>query len=203
MMDNLVFTFSGAAGSGKDLCAEMLKHYCKEIGMNPFSLAFADSLKMHCMRNFGYSEADKENGRHILQEFGTKVRGIEKDYWARQVYTAIDCFRDMFDVFIITDARYENEMSLFPFSLCYPIINVYVKRDFETSLGEAEYQHESEEMANNPDFTKFHYVIDNNGALEDTYEQVIEMMMDVLDKSIRLGAEQLSLDLDSGDNDDE
>lgn len=202
MLDNLVFTFSGQAGSGKDLCAEMVKHYCKTIGLEPFSLAFADSLKMHCARNFGYDDSDKENGRHVLQEFGTKVREIEKDYWARQVYIAIDAFRSMFDVFVITDARYENEMQLFPFNLCYPIINVYVKRDFPTALGDVEYTHESEAMAQNPDLSKFHYVIDNNGELENTYEQIVDMISDILDKRVKLGAEQLALSLKNGDADE-
>lgn len=200
MENNLVFTLSGKAGSGKDVCAEMIKMYCTELEMTTFKLAFADAVKTHCMRNFGYMSKDTD--RHILQDFGTKIRSIEKDYWVREVYTAIDAFRSLFDVFVISDARYENEMNPFPYRLLYPIINVYVKRDFETKLGTTEYNHESEEMANNPDLDKFHYVIDNNGTLEETYIQIKEMIDDVIVRKYQFLEEQRGFLEETGDTDD-
>lgn len=176
MENNLVFTCSGKFGSGKDTVAEMIKQYCESIDMSVFKLAFADSLKMHCIRNFGYE--NKDTDRHILQDFGTKVREIEPDFWARQVYTTIDAFRTMFDVFVISDARYKNELRLFPFALLYPVVNIYVARDVEDDEAR---QHESEDLANNPNLEEdFHYVIDNNGTLAETYKQVVDMVNDVL-----------------------
>ena len=202
IMDNLVFTCSGKFGSGKDVVAEMIKQYCESIGLSTFKLAFADSLKMHCIRNFGYE--NKDTDRHILQEFGTKVREIEPDFWARQVYTTIDAFRSMFDVFVISDARYKNELSLFPFRLLYPIVNSYVDREVEDDEAR---QHESEELANNPNFDEdFHYVINNNGTLEETYEQVMDIVNEVIDKKLELLNEQRGLTEaaeEVGDEDDE
>ena len=192
-----MITISGKFGSGKDVVAEMIKQYCESIDMSTFKLAFADSLKMHCARNFGYE--NKDTDRHILQEFGTKVREIEKDFWARQVYITIDAFRSMFDVFVISDARYDNELRLFPFNLCYPIVNLYVVRDVEDN---EDRQHESEELANNPDLSKFHYVIDNNGTLEETYKQVVNIVNEVLLKKYDFLNEQRGL-AEVGDEDDE
>ena len=188
MEHNLIFTLSGAAQAGKDTCAEMIKIYCNNIDLSCFKLAFADPVKYHCARNFGYE--DKETGRHILQDFGTKVRGIEKDFWMRQTFITIDMLRSLYDVFVISDCRYENEMQPYPFSLCYPIINIYVKRDFDTPLGVDEYNHESEAMAHNPDLSKFHYVIDNNGSLDDTYNQIANIVNDVIDKQLKFLNEQ-------------
>ena len=203
MEHNLVFTLSGEAQAGKDTIAQMIKMYCERIDLKCFNLAFADAVKYHCARNFGY--ADKTTGRHILQDFGTKIRSVEKDFWARQVYTTIDAFRTLFDVFVISDARYENELQLYPFSLCYPIINIYVKRDFDTPLGDQEYNHESESMAHNPDLEKFHYIIDNNGTLEETYEQVVMVVSDVIDKQLEFLKSQRGimeeLSTEVGDND--
>ena len=192
MVNNLVFTFTSPAGGGKDVCAEMLASYCEHLEMKALKMAYADNLKMLCARNFGYG--DKKSDRYILQEFGTQVREIEKDFWVRQVMTTVDCLRDLFEVFIISDARYENEMQPKPYNLLYPIVNVYVKRDFDTSLSDEEYSHESEDMANNPDLSKFHYVIDNNGSLEDTYAQIIDMVNDVLIKREKLLDEQRGID---------
>lgn len=194
-MKNLVFTLTSPAGGGKDLCAEMIADYCKSLDLKPFKLAYGDMVKVLCARNFGY--VNKENDRHILQEFGSRVRGIEKDFWVRQVMTTIDMLRNEYDVFIISDARHENEMSLFPYNLYYPMINIYVKRDFETSLNDSEYSHESEVIANNPDLSKFHYVIDNNGSLENTYMQITYIVNDAVVKQSKLLDEQRNLVIDS------
>ena len=176
MESNLIITLSGKAHVGKDLVGELFKRYCEEMGMTGFTLAFADSLKNHCMRNLGYYDKDKD--RKILQDFGTRVREIEPEFWARQVYTTIDAFRSMFDVFIITDCRYENEMNLYPYRLVYPNGNILVKRDVEGEIGEVEASHESEQLADQED--KFHYIIDNNGTIEETYEQVRDIFNDIL-----------------------
>lgn len=178
-MENLVFTLSGKFGSGKDTCAEMIKQYCESIEMSVFKLAFADALKMHCIRNFGYE--NKETDRHILQEFGSKVREVEEDFWVRQTYITIDAFRNMFDVFVISDVRYPNEKQPYPFRLCYPIVNIYVNRDVEDKDNELR-THESEVMANNADPSDFHYFVDNNGTLEETYRQIVDIVNDVLIK---------------------
>lgn len=176
MESNLIITLSGKAHVGKDIVGELFKRYCEEMGMTGFTLAFADSLKNHCMRNLGYYNKDKD--RKILQDFGTRVREIEPEFWARQVYTTIDAFRGMFDVFIITDCRYENEMNLYPYKLVYPIVNILVKRDVEGEIGKVEASHESEQLADQED--KFHYIIDNNGTIEETYEQVRDIFNDIL-----------------------
>lgn len=179
-MNNIVFTLTSPAQGGKDVCAEMIKLHCNDIGHSVFKLAFADAVKFHCIRNFGYE--NKDTDRKILQDFGTQVRGIEKDYWVRQVYTAIDAFRNLYDIFVISDARYENELCPSPWSLSYPIINLYVKPHGKSTLSESEFKHESEDMANNPDLSKFHYVIDNSGDLEYTYTQIVAIVNDVIDK---------------------
>ena len=184
MEHSLIFTFSGDARAGKDTCAMLLKNACEEAGLSCFNLAFGDAVKYNCARNFDYK--NKDTDRHILQEFGTKVREIEKDFWVRQVYMTIDMLRNEYDVFAISDARYENELQPFPFAMLYPIINVYVKRDFETTLSEDEYNHESESMAHNPDMSKFQYVIDNNGTLQDTYKQIVDMLINVFNEKSQL-----------------
>lgn len=187
-MNNLIFTLTSPAGGGKDVCGEMIASYCEHLELKPFRLAYGDFVKILCARNFGYESKDTD--RHILQEFGTQVREIEKDFWVRQVMNTVDMLRNTYDVFIIPDARYENEMQPSPYKLSYPFINVYVKRDFDTKLGDSEYSHESEAMANNPDLSKFHYVIDNNGSLESTYMQIADMINDVIVKREKLLNEQ-------------
>lgn len=181
-MDNIVFTLTGLAGSGKDTVGQMIQKYLDEKGKSTFSLAYADYLKALCARNYGYNDADKETGRHILQEFGTSVRSVEEDFWVRTVWNTIDAFRSLFDVFVVTDVRYENERNPYPWRIGYPIINIYVKRDgLESKLGESEQGHESEYLAGHPDLEKFHFIVDNSGTLEETQAQVKQLVDMVLD----------------------
>lgn len=171
-----VITLTGKAGAGKDTISNLIRDWCNENDKKCFCLAYADQLKNMVARNFSYSESDKESYRHYLQEFGDLVRGIEKDYFVHHVWHTVDLLRHNYDVFIITDARYENELSPFPYRMMYPIVNVYIQRDFESSLGELEQTHSSEQMATNPDWGKFHAVINNNGTLDESKSQVDEMM---------------------------
>lgn len=182
-MNNIVFTMTGLGNCGKDTVANMIKQYVEESGKKAFTIAYADWLKSLATRNFGYDGNNKEQGRHILQEFGTQVREIEEEFWLRVVWNTIDAFRNLFDVFIITDVRYENERNPYPWRLCYPIFNVYIKNDnLQSKLGEQEKQHESEYLANNPSLEKFHFIVDNSGTLEETYEQVKQMVDMVMEQ---------------------
>lgn len=72
-MDNLVFTFSGKAGSGKDTSAIIVREYLEELGIKNFSLAYADYMKALLKRNYGLSEENKEEYRGLMQEFGTDI----------------------------------------------------------------------------------------------------------------------------------
>lgn len=181
-MDNIVFTLTGLANCGKDTVASMIVAYCKTLDKKPFSLAYADYLKVLAARNFGYNDNDKEDGRHILQSFGTQVREVEEDFWVRTVWNTIDAFRDLFNVFVVTDVRYENERRPYPWRISYPIFNVYIKNDnMESKLGEEELKHESEYLANNPSLDTFHFIVDNSGTLEETYNQVKQMVDMVLE----------------------
>lgn len=72
-MDNLVFTFSGKAGAGKDTCASFVKMYLDELGIKNFTMAYADYMKALLKRNFGFSDEHKEDFRGLMQEFGTDI----------------------------------------------------------------------------------------------------------------------------------
>lgn len=176
-MNNIVFTLSGKGNCGKDSVGKLIQKAVAEKEKLSFSLAYADWLKALCTRNFMYDDTRKEECRHILQNFGEKVREDEEDFWTHIVFQTIDRLSNLYDVFVITDARYENELKPYPWRLGYPIFNVYIKNDnFKSHLGEQEQQHISEQMANNPDLDKFHFIVDNSGTLDETYEQVKEMV---------------------------
>lgn len=132
------------------------------------------------MKNFGY--VDKRTDRKVLQDFGENVRKENEDFWMSTTWFTIDQFRNLFDVFIISDVRYENELHPYPWNVVYPFINVLVKRDTSGLLNDEEAAHESEVMAHDGDESKYDFIINNNGTMEETYAQVLKMVNEIMDR---------------------
>ena len=198
MSNNIIMTFTGMAHGGKDTTAKFVKEEFERQGKDVFCLAYGDYVKTLCARNFGYNEDEKEDYRDLLQQFGTDVvRQIEEDFWVRIVFTTIDMLRNVYDVFLISDARFLNELQPSPWKLGYPIFNVLVKRDMDPDLIGEQNNHESESLANNPLDDLFHIIINNNESLEELQKMcktTVEYIM-----TIQKNSEELAqLDSDEG-----
>lgn len=190
-MKNIVITFSGKARSGKDTSVQFVKKHFEEKGMNVFCLAYADYLKVLCKRNFGYDDADKENQRKILQTFGTDVvRNIDDIFWVETVFNTIDVLREVYDVFLISDARYDNELRPYPWTLGYAVFNTLVRRDSDNGLDEKERAHSSETLASEGDTSKFHFLIDNNEGL-DELDKICGELVDFILKAKKQAEENM------------
>ena len=162
-----IITFSGRARSGKDISASLIREGLEKKAVRCFTIAFADWLKCLVAKNFDYDEDKKSQYRTLLQEFGTdKVRSIDKDFWVKIVSMTIDLLKDEYDVFLLTDARFENELNHTVFSDEHQIYNVLVKRDGFHELTGKQEGHSSERLAER-DLDSFDCVIRNDGTLED------------------------------------
>lgn len=180
-MNNIVFSLSGKAQSGKDTVAEMIKMILQEkFEKSTLVLAYADYLKVICARNFGFQ--DKFKNRKTLQEFGSKVRAEDENFWMSTTWYTIDRLRSLFDIFVISDTRYENELNPYPWNITYPCIKIFIKREDTGVLDDIERQHESESLATNADMSVFDYIINNNGTLENLYEEVLKIVYEVMDR---------------------
>lgn len=204
-----VYMLTAPARSGKDTCGMMIRQTYENMGKRVLWVNYADFLKVVCARNFDYDDSNKEEGRHILQEFGTDIaRAKSPSIWIDTVFHLFDTVRFDFDAFIIADARFENELQPFPYKFTYPIVNVFVDRKIKEEIGDNEKQHSSEALSNNPNMDDFDYVINNNGTLEETATQVASIVLeveehrqDILDEQRGLGDKSLdelinSLDLE-------
>lgn len=193
----IVITLTSVAHGGKDTVADMMKEYAEQNDQSVLILSYAMLLKAICTRNFDYSDSDKEAGRHILQDFGDTMRGLDEDFFVSHVWHTIDLLRDKYDMFVISDARYDNELGKFPYTAVYPTYNVLITRDnFDNGLGKTEREHSSEQLATNPQYGNFHCVIDNSGNLDNTYEQVKETLETIWSNQAAI------LDIDGVDEDE-
>ena len=94
------------AHGGKDTVGD---HLVKNHGFK--RVAFADKLKEHLIKHFGFTEEDvnvtkDEFYRKCAQGLGECVRSeVDKDYW---IHAALDSIDDE-DNIVFTDVRYLNE----------------------------------------------------------------------------------------------
>lgn len=102
-----------------------------------------------------------------------------------------------YNVFLISDARFLNELQPFPYNLCYNIYNVKIERDIEDGLDGEEAEHESEQLAKTGSKDLFHMVVNNNGTLDDLNRQCLDVVEYVIEcnNSLRDAKMKVSKDL--------
>jgi len=177
-----IITFSGKARSGKDCSATIIKKELKSKGLRVFELAFGDYVKAICSRNYGYDDSKKDEQRNILQEIGTDdVRETkDSDFWVKIVAMTADLFKNDYDVLVLTDARFNNEMNHDIFDKSYNFYRILVRRDTPSNLGKEELSHKSEQLAESND-DLFDCIIQNDGSLEDLENMSISCVDDFME----------------------
>lgn len=104
-----IIGLSGKAGAGKDTIARAVFP-----GYAPW--AFAWPLKMAALgHGFSYEEAFRTKPpqcREWLQEYGTRKRDMDRDFWVKQLDGWIRTVHENLGLrrFVITDVRYRNEV---------------------------------------------------------------------------------------------
>lgn len=166
MPNKFIFTISGTAGHGKDTLAEMMRDYANGIGKKAIVIHFADYLKYICGTYYGWDGQKDEAGRTLLQQVGTnKVRKKNPNYWVEVVQNLIETVLvDDFDIFLIPDARFPNEIESFIDNENCRVHSIRVFRpNAPTILTEEQKNHPSETALK--DFL-FEYEVENNSLEE-------------------------------------
>lgn len=192
-----IIALSGLSRSGKDTVADYM---CATYGYK--KAAFADKLKDNVANIFGISRAQLERDkdglirdqklwpgwtyRRFMQYYGTELMrdgfgainpALGKNIW---IYSLLDDeLRDRFRHdpqfrLIITDVRFKNESRAvedFAKSLGIMDISIYIQRDsiINTST------HISENDMTGADT---HYILANNGGLQELYDNTDRVLLD-------------------------
>lgn len=157
----------GKAHSGKDTVGD---HLVKNHGFK--RVAFADKLKEHLIKYFGFTEEDvnvtkDEFYRKCAQGLGECVRQEIDDYF--WVTSALDSFDDEDNV-VFTDVRYLNEANAIDRLGGHLVRIVRPNIDDMIAYGK---DHPSE---TEQDEIKVDVLIDNSGSIEQLYGEVDKMM---------------------------
>lgn len=162
-----IITFSGSAGAGKDTAARFIKEGLERKGLRVFEIAYADWVKAILTKNYGYHEGDKDKHRNLIQWFGTDlVRNKDPDFWVKIVMMTITLLKDEFDVFLLTDARFENELKPFILGQEHDVHNLLVRGCHSGHLTLEQAEHSSETLAGS-EIGLFTSILTNNKSLDD------------------------------------
>lgn len=168
-----IIILSGKAQVGKDTFAKKIQeHFGKR---KVFIAAYADMLKVILKRNFKYTGIKDEEERRVMQKCGDMFRRADKTFFidiVRRILYAV--LQLNYDYFIITDARFDNEIScikndsfLAPHTKAFRLV-----RDSDNSLGETR-NHASEQGVSN-------YLIDAEIHLENNIDYDITKYLDII-----------------------
>lgn len=165
-----IITISGLARAGKDTLAGVIKEELAKFNIKGFKLNYATWLKSVAKEFYGeYDENNKEEYRRRLQTLGTEmVRAKNPTFWRDTVLDTFYVLQDHFDVGIIADARFENEIKDLPVDVDY--FSIYIRRNQESELSADAKKHESEQLLEHMSIGEFSFVFNNFNSLKEMRE---------------------------------
>lgn len=183
MKDTIIL--SGKSGSGKDMTAQFMKEELAKHGQKALVIHYADAVKWFCRDFLDWDGKKDEVGRTLLQMVGTDiVRAKHPNFWVGIVVGLIQAFEPYkdFDVAIIPDARFPNEVNISLENL-KNCVSVRIERKnadgtdwINPTLTEDQRNHPSETSL---DCFAFDYVIHNDEGLDTLRESAITVLKDL------------------------
>ena len=168
-----IFCISGKAGHGKDTCARYVKEYFEGRNKKVQIIHYADLLKYICATFFGWDGVKDEKGRSLLQEVGVKtIKSKNPTFLIDFVANILDFFADQWDVVVIPDARFPEEIEVWQ-ELGYSVTHWRVYRPTDSSLTSAQQKDITETSL---DTSTCDVYIENKGSLVDLRRRVRELL---------------------------
>ena len=175
---------SGKSGSGKDQLAQFMKEELEKNNQKVLIIHYGDAVKWVLRDYFNWDGKKDEAGRTLLQTVGTDiVRAKHPNFWTGIVVGLIQAFEptNHFDVAIIPDARFPNEVDITLENL-KNCVSVRIERTedgrpwFNPILTEQQHKHPSETSL---DVFAFDYVVHNDEGLDMLYDSACAVLKDL------------------------
>lgn len=167
-----VIILSGKAESGKSITADIIKN---KIDKKTIIISYASYLKEYAKNiiNWDLNEATKP--RTFLQELGDLVKEIDSKFLINRIIEDIEVYKNYFDVIIISDARFLDEIELIKEKYDSIVIRINGNTNH---LTEKEKNHNTEISLDN--YHNYDYVIDNIGTKEELENKIENVLEDIV-----------------------
>lgn len=173
-----IYILSGKSGCGKTQVANYIINYYDKYNKKGISLAYADYLKDYAKRILGWDGKEETKPRTFLQQIGSELikEHVNKDLVVDRLLDDIEVFSYFYDVIVISDARFIDEINLVK-NKYKDSISINIVRDQENKLTLEEKNHDTETSLDS--YNDYDHVIKNNGTLTQLEKKVIDIIKGV------------------------
>lgn len=163
-----IYIISGKMHVGKDTIANMI---VKNINKKSIKVSYAFYLKEYAKNICNWDGSDKTKPRAFLQTLGDKIKkDIDPKFLINRIIEDIKVYSAFFDVIIITDARFKDEIDDIRNNFNNTTV-IRIKREYNNDT------HISETDLDN--YSNYDYVIDNNGTLDELENKIKKIISEV------------------------
>lgn len=165
-----IIILSGKAESGKNKVASIIEENLKDKKVITISYAFY--LKEYAKKILKWDGLEDTKPRTFLQEIGDYVKEIDKNFLINRLLQDIEVYKKYFDVIIISDARFVEEINCIKEKyLNTKVINIVGRSN---KLTEIEKNHITETALDNYDL--YDFKIENTSSIEELEEKVLKII---------------------------
>lgn len=172
-----IILISGKAEAGKTTAANIIKYYLCGIGKRAAIVPYGQYVKDTAKMIFGWDGQKDENGRQLLQWWGTDVvRKKNKNFWVNTVMRLAAVLDGEIDYLIIDDCRFPNEIDLWKDEYGYLTLRIE-RPGHDNALNDKQRKHPSETALDDYEFDVTISATDFKELKESIYEQVLPIIV--------------------------
>ena len=172
-----IILISGKAEAGKTTAANIIKYYLCGIGKRAAIVPYGQYVKDTAKMIFGWDGQKDENGRQLLQWWGTDVvRKKNENFWVNTVMRFADVLDGEIDYLIIDDCRFHNEVELWKHECDYLTLRIE-RPGHDNALNDEQRKHPSETALDDYEFDVTISATDFKELKEAIYEQVLPIIV--------------------------
>lgn len=172
-----IILISGKAEAGKTTAANIIKYYLCGIGKHAAIVPYGQYVKDTAKMIFGWDGQKDENGRQLLQWWGTDVvRKKSENFWVNTVMRLAAVLDGEIDYLIIDDCRFPNEVELWKDEYGYLTLRIE-RPGHENALNDEQRKHPSETALDDYEFDVTISATDFKELKEAIYEQVLPIIV--------------------------
>lgn len=171
-----IIILTGKAQSGKNETASIIKKYYEKQNKKTVILAYAKYLKDYAKEITNWDGEENTKPRELLQQLGVELikNQIDENMLINRIKEDIKVYEYFFDVIIISDARFQDEIENIKTNN-----KVVIKIEgIENNLTEKQKQHITETALNN--YNNYDYIIENKNTKEDLKTQIEKIMEEII-----------------------
>lgn len=172
-METKIIILSGKARSGKSECAKIIE---KNLNKKVITISYASYLKEYTKNILKWDGSEDTKPRSFLQEIGDKVRQIDKYFLINRIIEDINIYKNYFDVIIISDARFIDEIKLIKNN--FEDVTVIRINGKENNLNKKEKNHITETALD--DYELYDYEINNDKDLNYLENKIKGIMEEII-----------------------